>query len=134
MFIYCYQARIYKRNASESRLYNAFLTRFSFLSTGGKDVLVVPKTFSHYKHEWWDSLKLSKLSFVKKKCLHYGFELVLDKDMSPIACFYLIRYIYASMLYKQCLFGTITIEMTPPRKPLTTKVLWRTVRAEFTRM
>lgn len=134
MFIYCYQARIYKRNASESRLYNAFLTKFSFLSTGGKDVLVVPKTFSHYKHEWWDRLKLSKLSFAKKKCLHYGYELVLETYMSPIDCFYLIRYIYACMLSKQCLFGTITIEMTPLRKPLTNTVLWRTVRAEFTRM
>lgn len=43
---------MYKRTTSESRLYYAFLTEFSFfLSTGGTDVLVVPKTFSHYKHE-----------------------------------------------------------------------------------
>lgn len=135
MFIYCHQARMYKRTTSESRLYYAFLTEFSFfLSTGGKDVLMVPKSFSHYKQEWWNRLKLSKLSFAKKKCLHYGYELVLETYMSPIDCFYLIRYIYACMLSKQCLFGTITIEMTPLRKPLTNTVLWRTVRAEFTRM
>lgn len=135
MFIYCHQARMYKRTTSESRLYYAFLTEFSFfLSTGGKDVLMVPKSFSHYKQEWWDRLELSKLSFAKKKCLHYGYELVLETCMSPIDCFYLIRYIYACMLSKQCLFGTITIEMTPLRKPLTNTVLWRTVRAEFTRI
>lgn len=43
---------MYKRTTSESRLYNAFLTEFSFFfSTGGKEVLVVPKSSSHYKHE-----------------------------------------------------------------------------------